>query len=119
MRPEDARDADRVACQADADCAFDAEAGACVAGVSERADAKGIVCECDALNRRCVQIWRGEVTCKSFRDCSHRRVNGKSTVPVPAWFAPRRHAKPVRPCKDSEVDSVCEEGQCRIQAWKC
>jgi hypothetical protein len=25
----------------------------------------------------------------------------------------------VRPCKDGEVDSVCRDGVCRIEAWRC
>jgi hypothetical protein len=120
IRPEDTRNAERISCRTDGDCAFDATAGVCIANPSPASlVSPGIDCQCDTLNHFCKQMWVSDVPCKSFLDCSWRGVGAHPIRPVPSWFAPRSDKNPVRPCRDAERDSVCVGGKCVIHAWKC
>jgi hypothetical protein len=120
VRPESAKTT-QVACTKDPECTFDAPHGVCVqptSSVTTGTDS-GIGCVCDFSNHACVPTWRGEVACRTYRDCSWSKVNDSVAVPVPSWFTPRKTKGLVRPCVDAERDAVCEDGTCRVIAWKC
>lgn len=119
VKNEAIREAEHVACKQSSECAFDPNAGSCVSAVASGLPTSGVACLCDPLNSWCVQMWQGDVACKSPKDCSWQHLNGGGTNPAPAWFAPRPKPVPVRPCKDGEHDSVCTDGKCVIRAWKC
>ena len=105
-----------VACSADATCAFDAARGVCRAALaSEIAPAStGIQCACTAA-QRCVEVWHGDVPCRSWRDCSV----GPDGAAAPSWLVRRTHDRPVRPCRDDEHDATCRHGVCRVVSWRC
>jgi hypothetical protein len=119
VKSEALRSTEKVQCKQSSDCAFDPNQGSCVSATESTTPARGIGCQCDTLNSWCTQIWRGEVACKTAKDCSWQHLNGEGTNAAPAWFVPRPKPAPVRPCKDGEHDSVCKEGKCSIVAWKC
>jgi hypothetical protein len=82
---------------------------------------EGSLCMCRPGTGRCDFVWQQPVPCTSWRDCSW--VRAPRLRPVPVQEAPRPIGRPVRPCVDGEVDSVCAgEGDrkaCRIVAWGC
>jgi hypothetical protein len=82
-------------------------------------DEEGPYCTCDKKAGRCAFQWSERVPCQSFRECSWEHK--PRLRPVPAK-KPRK--RPVRPCKDGEVDSICKEGadgkkSCRVVGWPC
>ena len=125
--PSDAADAGAAPvvasarCAGDADCGMDPETSACRVGGENPGPiwVEGPVCACSS--GQCVLTTQGPVPCRSWRDCSWVRV--PRLHPVPASEHPRPTAHPVRPCRDGEIDSVCDvdggAGVCRVVAWSC
>jgi len=108
-------------CASDSECAWSKTHRACYALASGRLAAderQPGACRCDVAASACVHSFSGEVTCKTWRDCS-AVLDGQGRRPVPAKVLPREHRRQVRPCRDAEWDSVCAEGVCKIVAWKC
>jgi hypothetical protein len=113
-------------CTSDDQCAVDVPTATCHLGgdtligpISEQ----GPICLCeesaDSGGGLCVFEWVGPVACQTFRDCWYERR--PRLRPVPAT-TPRD--RPVEPCVDGEVDSVCGgaedgEGVCRVVSWGC
>lgn len=107
-------------CTGDRDCAIDVGGGACQLGgpgsigpIHEQ----GPLCTCAAGSGRCQWSWVGPIPCKSWRDCSW--THEPRLRPVSSRQVPRPVARPVRPCRDGEVDSVCTDHTCRIVGWRC
>lgn len=122
LRPaEPAYGVSEGACRKDDECAVDVAAGTCHAGgetLIGPIHEQGPVCACDRAAGRCRLEWVEPVRCKSWRDCSW--VAKPRLRPVPSTKVRRPVRRPVRPCKDAEVDSVCTpEGTCRIVGWSC
>jgi len=107
-------------CTRDDQCAIDVASATCHLGGTTLIGpihAEGPVCTCGKAGR-CEWSWSGPVACKSWRDCSW--VHQPRLRPVPAKLVPRPVKRPVRACKDGEVDSVCTKaGTCEIVAWSC
>jgi hypothetical protein len=121
LKPKDpALGASAPGCTTDADCAIDVGTATChlkgttLIGPIEQ---EGPVCTCNGGSRRCEFSWSGPVACKSWRDCSW--VRQPRLRAVPARSVPRPFPRPVRACKDGEVDSVCKAGVCEIVGWSC
>lgn len=100
------------------DCAVAADGGCAPSAwgqgpVSE----SGVACDCRA--GACVPFTVAPVPCRSFRDCSY--ASEPVLHPVSSKATPRPFKGKVRPCRDAERDSVCDEGTktCRLVAWKC
>jgi hypothetical protein len=111
-----------VSCARSEDCGYDPARGACVPAAEDTVGhpiATGVGCTCDGRAHRCVQTWRGEVTCRSWRDCSLESSPGGGFHVAPTWFTPRYPDHPVRPCRDGSHDAVCRNGTCRIIGWRC
>jgi hypothetical protein len=126
LRPKNLSYADSadVSCVDDKDCAVDVATAKChphgrtLIGPIHR---QGPVCVCRPGMGRCVLQWQEPVPCESWRDCSWVRL--PRLRPVPAKQIPRPVTRPVRPCKDGEIDSVCEPDgarkTCTIVGWSC
>lgn len=111
-------------CNTDLTCAIDVGTGTCHADgktLIGPIDVEGPVCLCDEKTRACAYAWSGPVPCQSWRDCSWAREPRLRAVP--SSEQPRPVVRPVRPCKDGEVDAVCigkdDQKFCRIVAWRC
>ena len=108
-------------CSEDSDCAVDVASATCHAGGQSRIGpirSEGPLCTCERSSGTCVFQWAEPVACKSWRDCSWTRQ--PRLRPVSAQEVPRPFKGKVKPCHDSEIDSVCtDEGICRVMAWKC
>lgn len=110
-----------VACASHEACAVDWSAGLCVAaaegGYRFPLRGEGPTCACRA--GQCAFEWQAPVKCQTWRDCSLARE--PVWHPVSSKEIKREHARPVRPCKDAEHDSVCDEKTktCRMVAWSC
>lgn len=78
---------------------------------------KGMTCVCE--DSECKPFTVEPVACRSWRDCSYSTE--PFLHPVSSKTVKRLHPRPVRPCKDSERDAVCDPGTktCRMVAWKC
>jgi len=126
LRPRDpARGASAdVSCVEPKDCAVDVATATChphgqsLIGPIYR---QGPLCVCRPGMGRCELVWQQAVPCDSWRDCSW--VHAPRLRPVPAKEVPRPVNRPVRPCQDGEVDSVCTEDggrkTCQIVGWRC
>lgn len=112
------------ACGGETKCAIDVATGTCHAGGDWRIgpiEIEGPVCLCGERTQVCELKWSGPVPCESWRDCSW--VREPRLRAVPSREVPRPVARPVKPCRDGEVDAVCEpvgdRKYCRIRGWKC
>jgi hypothetical protein len=119
LKPKDPKvgESKTAGCATDADCAVDVPTATChVKGTTLIGPIRreGPVCTCDAKSRKCQFQWSGPVPCKSFKECSYSRY--PRLRPIPAKPLRRR---PVRPCRDGEVDSVCRSGFCEVVSWSC
>lgn len=115
-----ARGASAPGCTKDDECAVDVGAAACVLGgdtLIGPIHQQGPVCTCDAATTRCQWSYVGPIACESWRDCSW--IKKPRLRPVASKLVPRPVAKPVRACKDGEVDSVCTNKVCTIVGWSC
>jgi hypothetical protein len=112
------------ACVDDDDCAVDVATATCHPhgdGLIGPIHREGPYCACRQVTGRCELMWQAPVPCRTWRDCSW--VSLPRLRPVSAREVPRPLPRPVRPCRDSEVDAVCdgESGRktCRIVGWSC
>jgi hypothetical protein len=118
--------ASETGCTHDLECAVDPATATCypVANPDRHRlqgplDQEGPYCTCDVASKQCRFQWAARVPCESFRECGWEHE--PRLRPVPA-AKPRK--KPVRPCKDGEVDSVCKDPgdgakACTIVGWSC
>jgi hypothetical protein len=114
MRKVPSAGAVKTGCKSNAECAFIASTGSCVAGTPETfIEKRGGFCVCDAGT--CTPEFVDAVACKTSADCSFLE---NPMRPVPASKVPRPFP-PITPCKTGERDSVCEKGQCVIRVWPC
>ena len=107
-------------CKTDNECAVDVGGATCLLGgetLIGPIHQQGPVCTCDAASTRCQWSYVGPVACESWRDCSW--IRKPRLRPVPSRLVPRPFAKPVRACKDGEIDSVCTNKVCTIVGWSC
>lgn len=118
LNPTDPRrGASAAGCAGDADCAVDVPTATChlkgrtLIGPIHR---EGPYCACDRASRRCHFAWSDPVPCKSWKECWYAKV--PRLRPVPA--KPLRTRK-VRPCRDGELDAVCQSGFCQVLGWDC
>jgi hypothetical protein len=120
------RDADaprESACTTDEACGLNKDGSTCLVGGEPpypRDPERGTFCAC--RERRCEIVVSGPFPCASWRDCSWTTT--PHLRPIPSKDRRRPFPRPVRPCRDGEVDSVCAESDggtkvCRIEAWKC
>lgn len=115
--------ADGGTCSKRSDCALDAETKTCRAaktdydGEAGPLPSGGSTCVCE--NSECKPFTVEPVACKTWRDCSYSTE--PFLRPVSSKTVKRLHPKPVRPCRDSERDAVCDPDTrtCRVVAWKC
>jgi hypothetical protein len=111
------------ACTSDEACGWDEPRSACVVGGEPpypRDPERGMFCAC--REQRCELVVVGPFACASWRDCSW--TTKPHLRPIPSKEERRPFPRPVRPCRDGEVDSVCAENDagvkvCRIRSWKC
>ena len=110
-------------CTQRSDCAWDEATKTCGAakdaysGASGPVQTSGQTCVCEASECRVFTV--EPVACKTWRDCSFARE--PFLHPASSKQVPREKNRKVRPCKDAERDSVCDEQTktCRLVAWKC
>jgi len=106
-------------CRTSAECSLDAGTGVCHV---QRVSATPAIqvgehfCDCERASGRCIARRYEPVRCRSWRDCSWaesplRAVSSREVRrPVP---------RPVRACRDAEVDSRCVNGTCVLVRWLC
>lgn len=121
----------KTGCKENAECQFNAADGKCYEGRAERIIWKrGGFCTCDAKVCRvspprrptpfadgllCRPDFVAAIPCKTSLDCS---LQEDPLRPAASSKVPRLHP-PIAPCKGGERDSVCVNGFCAIQVWKC
>jgi hypothetical protein len=111
------------ACASDEACGWDEPRSTCIVGGEPpypRDPERAMFCAC--REQRCELVVVGPFACASWRDCSW--TTKPHLRPIPSKEERRPFARPVRPCRDGEVDSVCTENDagvkvCRIRSWKC
>ncbi|MBL8684642.1 MAG: hypothetical protein JNK05_36035 [Myxococcales bacterium] len=106
-------------CRTSAECRIDNATGVCHVRRANDPGTNAVgqrFCDCEASTQTCVQREPQRVQCRTWRDCSwqHNPLRAVSSRQVR-----RPVARPVRACRDGEVDSICVEGVCRITAWGC
>ena len=109
-------------CTTRSECALDPTTSTCHAaqkGTGEGGPVNGSGPTCVCESGECQAITVEPVACQSYRDCSYTRE--PFLHPVSAKKVPREFKKPVRPCKDSERDAVCDPKSktCRVVSWSC
>lgn len=122
LRPADpAYGASAAGCKTDDECAVDVGTGTCHLGGTTLIGpitSEGPVCLCDKASTTCRLAWSGPVACRSWKDCSW--VQTPRLRAVPSSQVRRPVNRPVRACKDGEVDAVCTpEHTCKIVGWSC
>lgn len=106
-------------CRSSADCDVERSTGVCHVRATTLAPPVNEgerYCDCDTATSTCIQRAYESVPCRSWRDCSWTRSPLRA---VPSRQVRRPVNRPVRACRDAEVDSVCSRGVCRIVAWGC
>jgi hypothetical protein len=106
-------------CRTSAECGLEPSTGVCRVrrGSSTPPITPGDrFCDCERSSGACVERTLEPVRCRSWRDCSWTYSPLRA---VSARQVRRPVARPVRACRDAEVDSRCVDGTCVIVAWRC
>ncbi|MFO0559674.1 MAG: hypothetical protein U0269_16770 [Polyangiales bacterium] len=106
-------------CRSSADCDLERNTGVCRVRAATLAPPVNVgdrFCDCDAATSACVLRVYESVPCDSWRDCSWTRSPLRA---VSSRQVRRPVNRPVRACRDGELDSYCFRGACRIVTWDC